>query len=81
MCECLDFSDGSREMCPVCVDLHDTLVERERHLQSLVTLQADDVKLWFVKRPPKEADVAHLQESLRELHLLIVGKKPPRKPF
>lgn len=30
MCECLDYEDGSRHMCPVCVDLHEKLLAEMR---------------------------------------------------
>jgi len=73
MCECLDYSDGSRYQCLVCVDLTKDQLERLARAESLVSQQAEDESLWLVPRPPKESSVAHLQESLRSLHMAVEG--------
>lgn len=73
MCECLDYSDGSRYQCPVCADMSRAVEERLVAAKELVTLQADDARLWLVQRPVKESEVAHLQESLRAVHKEVEG--------
>jgi len=73
MCECLEYSDGSRYQCPVCADLSRAVEERLVTARALVTQQAEDGRLWLVRRPVKESAVAHLQESLRDLHEEVEG--------
>ena len=74
MCECVDYSDGSRYQCPVCAGMTNEQVARLLAAEKLVQEQAADVALWLVLRPPRECSVAHLQESLRLLHKTVEGK-------
>ena len=74
MCECLDYSDGSRYQCLVCADLSREEHDRIVNAQDLVTQQAEDEGLWFRATSASEA---YLQQELRRLHAMIEGEEWP----
>lgn len=68
MCDCGDYSDGSRYLCPVDADILREQCERLAKAEGLVSLQAEDESLWFVAETIAEA---RLQEALRLLHKTV----------
>lgn len=82
MCECLDYSDGSRYQCLVCADLTDQEMERLATAREIASEQVGDERLWIRQScRGRRLQVKLLQEELRRLHRSLRWPPIEGQPF
>jgi len=79
MCDCMEYDDGSRYLCPVCSDMVEDALMKLQESLVLADQQAGNVLLWLPPttklQPTKDLQdqLLLLQSELRQLHKTLEG--------